>query len=112
MIIKALLRLVVMAGALLLIGRFVPGVSISSLYIAIIVAILWGIITLTIRPVLLLLTLPINILTLGLFTFVLNALLFWFLSSFIAGFSVAGFIPAIEATVLLSLVTWVLHIIL
>jgi putative membrane protein len=59
--------------------------------------------------VLTILTLPINLLTFGLFSFVLNALLFWFLATFIAGFGVAGFIPALIGSAILSGVAWVLH---
>jgi putative membrane protein len=112
MLLKLLIRIVVIAGALLLIDRLVPGVAITGFYTALVVSILWGVMTVTIRPLLLLLTLPINLLTLGLFTFILNALLFWLLSTFVAGFSVAGFIPALEGSVLLTLVSWVLHAVL
>lgn len=109
---KIILRCILVAAALLLIAHVVQGISISNFYIALIVAMLWGLISVTLKPVLMLLTLPINLLTLGLFTFVLNALLFWFLASFVAGFSVAGFIPALEGSVLLTLVGWTLHAIL
>jgi putative membrane protein len=109
---KLILRLLITTGALLLIGMFVPGIAITSFYTALIVAVLWGLISVTLRPLLLILTLPINLLTLGLFTFVLNALLFWFLASFVAGFSVEGFVPALEGSVALTLVSWVLHTVL
>ena len=112
MIVKIFVRLLVMAAALLAIAHVVPGITVTNFYIALVVAVLWAIISVTLRPVLMLLTLPINLLTLGLFTFVLNALLFWFLASFVAGFGVAGFIPALEGSVLLTLVGWVLHAIL
>lgn len=106
---KALLWVLVMAGALIAIAHFVPGIAITGWYAAIVVAVIWGLITLLVKPVLTLLTLPINILTLGLFSFVLNALLFWFVASFVDGFSVAGFIPALEGSVLLTIVGWALH---
>ncbi len=104
--VKLLAKLILVAVGLLLIARFVPGIEITSFYIAFIVAVLWALISVTIRPLLLLFTLPVTILTLGLFTFVLNALLFWFLSSFVAGFSVHGFIPALEGSFLLGLISW------
>ncbi len=104
--IRLLAKLILVAGGLLLIARFVPGIEITSFYIAFIVAVLWGILSSTLRPLLMVLTLPVTIITLGLFTFVLNALLFWFLSSFIAGFSVQGFIPALEGSFLLGLISW------
>lgn len=109
---KFILRFILVAAALLVIAHVVPGITVSNFYIALIVAALWGLISVTLKPVLMILTLPINLLTLGLFTFVLNALLFWFLASFVAGFSVAGFIPALEGSVLLTLVSWALHAVL
>ena len=107
--IKMIIHVLVTAAALLLIGQYVPGITIASFYTALIVAVIWGILGLTVRPVLKLLTLPINIITFGLFSLVLNALLFWFLATFIAGFAVAGFIPALMGTIILSIVAWALH---
>ena len=98
------------AATLLVVSHYVPGIAVSSLYTALVVAVLWGIISLTIKPVLNLLALPINILTLGLFSFVINALLFWLLATFIAGFSVSGFVPALVGSVILSAVGYALHI--
>lgn len=97
------------AGVLLLLPYFVPGIEVESPYTAFIVALLWGLMGLTVRPILWVLTLPINIITFGLFSFVLNALLFWFLATFVAGFTVAGFIPALIGSVALAGVAWVLH---
>ncbi len=106
---KILIRVLVTAAALLLIARYVPGIAVASFYTALIVAVLWGIISLTVKPILTILTLPITIITLGLFSFVLNALLFWILAAFVPGFSVAGFIPALEGSVILMVVAWALH---
>lgn len=106
---KILLKLFVYTIALLAIGQLVPGIAITSFYTALIVAVLWAVVSVTLKPILVILTLPINLISLGLFTFVLNALLFWFLSTFVAGFTVAGFIPALEGSFALSLVGWVLH---
>jgi putative membrane protein len=97
------------AGTLLLITHVVPGIVIASFGTALLVALLWGIIGVTVRPILGLLTLPITILTLGLFSFILNALLFWLLSILVPGFVVSGFIPALEATLILSIVSLALH---
>ena len=109
MILKALLRLLVTAAALVAIQYVVPGITVASFYIALIVALIWAVMGLTIRPILNLLALPLNIITLGLFSFIINALLFWLLSTFIAGFHVAGFVPALEGSVLLAIVSWALH---
>lgn len=93
----------------LVVANIVPGIHIRSLWIALILAVLWGIIGVTLRPLLLILTLPINILSLGLFTFVINGLLFWFLSSIVKGFEVAGFSSAFVGALTLSILHWVLH---
>lgn len=103
---KALIYILATAVTLLLVSQYVPGILVESFYTAVVVAIIWGILGLTVRPALKLLTLPINILTLGLFSFVLNALLFWLLATFIKGFHVYGFVPALEGSVILALVAW------
>jgi len=107
--IKILVHILAIALALLVISELGIGIEVASFYSAIVVAIIWGLVMLIIRPVLGLLTLPINILTLGLFSFVLNALLFWFIATFVEGFSVAGFIPALLGSVVLAAVSFVLN---
>jgi putative membrane protein len=69
----------------------VPGFEIQNIYFALVAALLLGLLNLTIKPILVLLTLPITILTFGIFVWVINGLLLWFLSSILAGFSVSGF---------------------
>jgi putative membrane protein len=103
---KALIYVLTTAVTLLLISQYVPGILVESFYTAVIVAVIWGILGLTVRPILRVLTFPINLLTFGLFSFVLNALLFWFLATFISGFHVYGFIPALEGSVILAIVSW------
>ncbi len=103
------IRVLAIAGTLLLLPEFVPGISVASFYTAVVVAVVWGIFGLTVKPILGILTLPINLITFGLFSFVLNALLFWFLATVIAGFTVAGFVPALIGSAILSCVAWVLH---
>lgn len=95
--------------AVLLAAYLVPGFSVSGFYAAAIIAVLLGVIGITLKPVLLLLTLPINILTFGLFSFVINAGILYFLASFVEGFSVDGFVPAFFGGVVLAVVQWVLH---
>lgn len=96
-----LLRWVINALALLIAAELIIGFEVNGLYFALIVALVLGLINAVIRPVLLILTLPINILTLGLFTFVINALLIWFASTFLKGFEVAGFTEALVAAIFL-----------
>jgi putative membrane protein len=106
---KALIYVFTIAVTLLLISQYVPGILVQSFYTAVIVAIIWGILGLTIRPILKILTFPINLLTFGLFSFVLNALIFWFLATFIAGFHVYSFVAALEGSVILAVVGWAVH---
>ena len=91
---------------LLLVSNYVPGIEVSGFYIALIVAVVWGVINLTLKPILVLLTLPINLLSLGLFTFVINAGLFWFVSTFIEGFTVDGFVPAFIGAAAITVIHW------
>ena len=72
-----IMRLVLSALAFLAVANLVPGISVASFWTALVLAILWGLISITIRPVVLVLTLPINILTLGIFTFILNGFFLW-----------------------------------
>jgi putative membrane protein len=100
-----LIRWVINALALMLVAYIFPNIGVSGFYIALITALILGLINAVIRPFLLLITLPINIVTLGLFTFVLNALLFWFVASFIDGFYVAGFWAAFFGALVFSIIS-------
>lgn len=102
-----LARWVITALAILAAAYLVPGIYVSGLYIALVVALVLGLVNAIIRPILLLLTLPINILTLGLFTFVLNGFLLWFISTFIRGFSVNGFWAAVVGALVISILSWI-----
>ena len=100
-------RLLINILALLLVAYVVPGIIVDGFFTAFIVAILLGLLNIFIKPLLLILTLPITLLTLGLFAFVINALLFWFVASFVEGFSVAGFWVALLGTILYSIASGV-----
>jgi putative membrane protein len=95
------------ALALLLVASIVPGFEIASLWVALLVALFLGILNVVLKPILIIFSLPINILTLGLFSFVINALIILLTSSIIKGFNVASFGVALEAAVLL----WVISLI-
>jgi len=112
MILKPVIWVAAIAAALLGIAQIVPGIEVTGWYAAFITALVWGLILLLVRPILTLLTLPINFITLGLFSFVLNALLFWCMAGVVPGFSVSGFLPALEGSVLLTLVAWALNVVL
>lgn len=85
-----------------------PGVVVSGFLTALAVALVLGILNIFIKPILVFLTLPINILTLGLFTFVINAFLVWLSSLIVPGFTVDGFLWALVYGAILSFVVWVL----
>lgn len=102
---KILIHVLITALALILVSKFVPGITVSSLYVAVIAAVILGLLNLIVRPILIILTLPITLLTLGLFTFVINAGLFIFAASFIDGFVVTGFIPALIGSILVSIIS-------
>ena len=97
--------------ALLTIAHYVPGIELSSIYIAVIVAVIFGVLGVTVKPVLTILTLPITIITFGLFAFVLNAFLFWFVASFVQGFDVHGFVPALIGSFVYALASWIINLI-
>ena len=93
----------------LLATTFVPGIVFRGNFVTLLVAgLILGLFNLIVRPLAMLLSLPLLILTLGLFYFVLNALLLWVASLFIPGYTVAGFIPALIGSLVIAVVNWVL----
>ncbi|MBI4121916.1 MAG: phage holin family protein [Parcubacteria group bacterium] len=101
-----ILRLLINAAALLVLPQIVSGVSVSGWYTALITALILAILNTVIRPIVQILALPISVLTLGIFALVINALFFWFVSSFVDGFSVTGFWPAFWGALVMSIVSW------
>ncbi|MCX6743120.1 MAG: phage holin family protein [Candidatus Parcubacteria bacterium] len=102
-----LLRWLINALAILGIAYYVPGVTVSGIYAALIAALILGIINALLRPILILLTLPVNVLTLGLFTLIINAFLFWFASTIVKGFAVSDFKAAFIGALIMWLVSWI-----
>ena len=102
---KFITRLLITAFALVLVTYFVPGIAVTGLYPALIAAFFLAIVNAVVRPVLVLLTLPITILTLGIFIFVINASIFLFVASFVDGFTVTSFRSALAGSVLVSIVS-------
>jgi putative membrane protein len=100
-----LLRWLLNAAALMLVAYLYPGVAVDSLGAAILAAIVLGLVNAVVRPILVVLTLPVTILTLGLFIFVINALLFWFVAKIVGGFHVDGFWAAFVGSILYSILT-------
>ncbi|MCX5804640.1 MAG: phage holin family protein [Proteobacteria bacterium] len=97
-----------MAVSIIISSYIIPGVKINGFFSALWVAFFLGIVNVLIRPILILITLPINILTLGLFTFVINALLILLASSILKGFEVGGFWIAVLFSIVLSLINYVI----
>lgn len=100
-----ILRWLLNALGLLAIAYLVPGIFVERLYIALILVVVLGIVNALLGGLIKLLTLPLTILTLGLFSLVVNGLMFWFVSSFIKGFYVSGFWIAVLGALLYTLVT-------
>jgi putative membrane protein len=96
------------ALALIAVAYLMPSIAVSSFGTALVAALVLGLVNAVVRPVLVLLTLPVTILTLGLFIFVLNGLLFWGVASWLEGFHVAGFWAGVFGAILFSLVSWLL----
>ena len=104
-----LINWVVSAMVVFSIAYILPGVHVASFTSALAVALVLGIINAFLKPVLLILTLPINILTLGLFTFVINATLILLVSKFVPGFIVDGFLWALVFGIILSIANTFMH---
>ena len=94
--------------ALLGVAYLMPSVRIDSFTAAIIAAAVLGLANAIVRPILVLLTLPVTVITLGLFIFVINGLIFLGVAHFVSGFEVAGLWPAILAAIVFSLISWLL----
>ncbi len=107
---KIIVRWMLLAAALLLVAHLYAGVSVASFGSALIAALVLGLFNTLVRPLLVLLTLPVTLLTLGLFLFVINALMFWAAASVLDGFHVAGFGAALIGSLLYSLCGMVIDV--
>jgi len=103
------LRWFILTSAIAVTSYLLDGIQVSSFSSAVFAAALLGILNAFFRPILIIVTLPINILSLGLFTFVINALLLIMVSGIISGFDVRGFWSAVFGSVLISVVSWLLN---
>ena len=100
---RLLLLWLLHAAALLAVAYLLPGIHVDSFGSALIAAVILGLVNAVLRPLLVLLTLPVTLLTLGLFLLVINAWMFWAASSLLSGFEVAGFWAALLGSVIYSL---------
>jgi putative membrane protein len=103
-----LIRLIVNAVALWVVTLIVPGITASGPGGLILAALILGIVNAILRPILIVLSLPLELITLGLFTLVINALLFWLVGALHVGLYVAGFWPAFWGAIVMSIVSWIL----
>ena len=94
------------AVALLLVAYIIPGVHLEDFYSALVAVLALGLVNTLLRPIFVLLTLPVTLLTLGLFLFVVNALLFWFVGDILSGFRVDGFLSALFGSIVYSVASW------
>lgn len=109
---KILTRWLLLAGALLLVAALYPGVVVKSYGAALIAALILGLLNTLLRPVLVLLTLPVTVLSLGLFLFVINALMFWAAASILDGLTVTGFGAALIGSLIYSLCGMLIDVII
>ncbi len=105
---RLLLIWVINAAALFALPYLMTSIRVDNVSTALIAALVLGLVNTLIRPVLVLLTLPVTLLTLGLFIFVINALMFWGVSQLVGGFHVAGFWSAFGGAILYSIISWIL----
>lgn len=109
---RLLLTWLINAAALMALPYLMNSVTVTHIGAALVAALLLGLVNTLIRPVLVVLTLPVTLLSLGLFILVINALLFWMVSHLVAGFHVAGFGSAFLAAILYSVISWALSTLL
>ena len=106
---KLLTKWLLSAAALLLVAYLYQGVEVRSFTAALIAAFVIGLLNAVVRPLLVLLTLPVTVLTLGLFLFVINALMFWAAASLLDGFAVRGFVAALIGSLIYSVIGMVIE---
>jgi len=101
-----LIRWLISAVSLLLVSYLVPGIEVQGFFYALLAAVFLGVLNAVVRPIIIILTLPLTIFTLGLFLFVVNGIMLMLVSVVIKGFSVNGFWPAVGGALVLSIINW------
>lgn len=103
------MKIIINTAAIAITAYILPGVKVESIFVALVVAVVLGIINMFIKPILVILTLPINILMLGLFTFVINGLLVLLASEMVPGFHIDGFLTAVLFSIITSVISGFLN---
>lgn len=111
-IFKIIFKWLVLSGAVVLAAYLVPGILVSSWGVALLAGLVLGLINMFVKPILSILTIPINIITLGIFGIVLNAFLFWAAAYLVNGFSIANFMAALFGSIIVSIVLWLAHLLI
>ncbi len=106
---KLVIKWIIAAGAIYAAGYLLPGFNVATAMAAFSAAFLFGILNFFLKPILTILTLPVTVLTLGLFLFVINGIMVYVVSEFIPGIQVGGLIDAILASIVISLITMVFN---
>ncbi len=106
---KIITKILLTALTLLFVAKYVPGITVDGFYPAVIAAIILGLLNVFVRPVLLILTFPITLVTVGLFVLIINAALFWFAASFVSGFAVASFGYAFLGSLVVTIVSTLMN---
>lgn len=109
-LIRSVIKIIVVGLVVFLATQYIEGIHIESLDAAVFLSFLLAVLNIFVRPILVLVTLPISILTLGLFSFVINMVLFWFAGTFVDGVEIDGFIPALLGSLVVSIVSWVFDV--
>src|SRR5688572_32889904 len=110
--IQLIIRLLLSALGVMLVAYLVPGIAVASFWIALIAAIIIGVVNALVRPLLHLIALPITILTLGLFSLIINAACFGLAAWLVPGFSVAGFGPAFFGALAFAIYGWLINVLI
>jgi len=102
-----IIRFLMVAFGLWLAAQIVPGIEVRSTASVLAATLILGLLNAIVRPIAVLLTLPLTLVTLGLFLFVINAAMLWATSLFLHGFVVRGFVPALLGSILVSAISWI-----
>ncbi|MFO7815464.1 MAG: phage holin family protein [Halanaerobiales bacterium] len=104
-----LAKLLITMVALLITAYILPGMTINGIFAGFFAALILGVVNIVVKPIFIILTLPLTILTMGLFLLIINGLMLWLASGIVPGFLITGFWTAVFGSILLSIVTWFLN---
>ncbi len=106
---NSLMKLLMLSASLMFCAWFIPGIYVASFVAAVIACLILGILNLLIRPILIAISFPLNLFTFGLFTFVINAAMLMLTGFITPGFDVSGLVPALEGSIILSIVSFFIN---